>query len=120
MNRYLATSPRFALISLVAICALDGSGRASAADRSALSLAAASITKEELKQHVDVLADDTLEGREAGSRGGRAAGNYLLKAFETKGLSPLATPEPTFSHSAALHGISWASCPAAIRSSHSK
>ena len=42
-----------------------------------------SITKDELKGHVDVLADDTFEGREAGSRGGRAAGNYLHKAFET-------------------------------------
>jgi hypothetical protein len=89
MNRYLATSMRFALISLVAICAMRGNGLAFAADRSALSLAAASITREELKQHVDVLADDTLEGREAGSRGGRAAGNYLLKVFESKGLSPV-------------------------------
>jgi len=61
---------------------------ADAADRAAAQAALASITKEELKSHVDVLADDTFEGRETGSRGGRAAGNYVLKAFETLGLKP--------------------------------
>jgi Peptidase family M28/PDZ domain len=58
------------------------------ADRSAMAAAAASITKEELKGYVDVLADDTFEGREAGSRGGRAAANYLLQAFERLGVTP--------------------------------
>ena len=32
--------------------------------------------------HVATLADDSLEGREAGSRGGRAAGAYLLQQFQ--------------------------------------
>ncbi|NQT17151.1 MAG: hypothetical protein HQ582_30640, partial [Planctomycetes bacterium] len=35
-----------------------------------------SIHREELKGHVDYLADDALEGRAAGSRGGREAGDY--------------------------------------------
>lgn len=61
---------------------------AAAADRAAVAAAVASVTKDELKSHVDVLADDTFEGREAGSRGGRAAGNYVLKAFEGLGLKP--------------------------------
>ncbi|HUE69506.1 MAG TPA: M20/M25/M40 family metallo-hydrolase [Pirellulaceae bacterium] len=47
-----------------------------------------SITTEELKRHVEVLADDTFEGRQAGSRGGMAAGNYLAKAFADSGLAP--------------------------------
>jgi len=59
-----------------------------AADHAALASAVASITRDELKGHVDVLADDTFEGREAGSRGGRAAGNYLLKEYERLGLKP--------------------------------
>src|SRR5262245_28913751 len=62
--------------------------RASGADRSSLALAAASITTEELKGHVDVLADDTFEGREAGSRGGHAAARYVLQAFERHGATP--------------------------------
>src|SRR3954470_8499779 len=61
---------------------------AQAVDRNALALAAASITKEELKGYVDVLADDTFEGRETGSRGGRAAANYVFKALERNGASP--------------------------------
>jgi hypothetical protein len=51
-------------------------------------LATASITKDELKAHIDVLADDSFEGREAGSRGGRAAANYILKEFERFGAVP--------------------------------
>ena len=35
-----------------------------------------------LERHVTTLADDTFEGREAGSRGGRAAGTYLLQHFQ--------------------------------------
>jgi hypothetical protein len=61
---------------------------ASAADRETLALAAASITSEELKDVVGVLADDTFEGREAGSRGGHAAANYIVKAFESLGAAP--------------------------------
>ena len=53
-----------------------------------MAAAAASITKDELKSHVDVLADDTFEGRETGSRGARAAANYVLKAFERHGATP--------------------------------
>jgi hypothetical protein len=40
------------------------------------------IQANQLQAHVTTLADDTFEGREAGSRGGRAAGNYLLQQFQ--------------------------------------
>lgn len=42
-----------------------------------------------LRAHIEFLADDSLEGREAGSRGGRAAGNYLIEQFKLYGLEPL-------------------------------
>ena len=80
MNRNLFVCSGFAL----ALCALVGAP-AVATDRDALAIAAASITSDELKDHVDVLADDTFEGRETGSRGGRAAGNYVYKEFEQLG-----------------------------------
>lgn len=54
----------------------------------ALAAALESITAAELRTHVEVLADDTFEGREGGSRGGRAAGNYLAKALDKLGLAP--------------------------------
>jgi hypothetical protein len=86
MCKSLARRAGFALASAAVFTVLAAKGIA--ADRASLALAAASITKGELKVHVDTLADDTFEGREAGSRGGRAAGNYLLKAFEQAGLKP--------------------------------
>ena len=36
-----------------------------------------SIHLDQLREHVDYLADDELQGREAGRRGGRTAGDYL-------------------------------------------
>lgn len=55
-------------------------------DRAALEAARASITAGELQKHVNVLADDSFEGREAGSRGGRAAAGYLVGLLQKYGL----------------------------------
>ena len=46
------------------------------------------IDSPDIKTYVDVLADDTYEGREAGTRGGRAAGSYLTKRFQELDLKP--------------------------------
>jgi len=75
-------------IVAVLLVTIAAASAALATDANAVAIAAASITQAELKNHVDTLADDTFEGREAGSRGGRAAGNYILKALEAEGLSP--------------------------------
>jgi hypothetical protein len=82
-----ATGTIFCALALLSASHLTGT-RLLGADRAVIAAAAASITKEELKTHVEVLADDTLEGRETGSRGGRAAANYVLKAFERLGATP--------------------------------
>ncbi len=58
------------------------------AENLAVRSAAESITSADLKSHVDVLADDTFEGREAGKRGGRAAGTYLVRALQKHNLKP--------------------------------
>jgi hypothetical protein len=53
--------------------------------------ALASITVNEVKKHVSVLADDTFEGREVGTRGNRAAAGYiidLLKKYDIPGGGP--------------------------------
>lgn len=50
--------------------------------------ARASVRAEDAKRHVAALADDALEGRAAGSRGGRAAGAYLVEEFERIGVAP--------------------------------
>lgn len=63
---------------------LSGAGAGELSFSSALE----SIRSDDVKRHVDVLADDSFEGREAGSRGGRAAGNYLQQFFVKYGLTP--------------------------------
>ncbi len=46
------------------------------------SAAMESITADELYHYVEVLADDVYEGRAAGSRGGHAAGQYIVKQLQ--------------------------------------
>ncbi len=40
--------------------------------------AVATITRNEIRHHCEFLASDALEGRETGSRGGQAAGDYIV------------------------------------------
>jgi len=53
-----------------------------------LAAARSSIQSEDARRHVSALADDALEGREGGSRGGRAAGSYIVSHLEKLGLEP--------------------------------
>ena len=60
----------------------------SAGENQGLMLALESIQKDDLQKHLDLLANDSLEGREAGTRGGRAAGSYITKQLKAAGLTP--------------------------------
>jgi hypothetical protein len=75
LNRQLAFV-RWTPVLLLALC----SAAPGVAEEKRLSHAAAleSLTAKDLGAIVDYLANDSFEGREAGSRGGRAAGDYLL------------------------------------------
>jgi hypothetical protein len=46
------------------------------------------ITKEELKTHLSVLASDEYEGRETGQRGQKMAAEYIAAQFKKYGLQP--------------------------------
>ncbi len=59
-----------------------------AGENAALERAIQSITVEDLSEITSVLADDTMEGREAGTRGGYAAGGYLLQRLARLKLTP--------------------------------
>jgi hypothetical protein len=72
-----------ALGVLALVCCTAGSR---AEESAALGQALESITIADLRKHVFYLADDTFEGREAGSRGGRVAGGYLAREFQKAGL----------------------------------
>lgn len=81
---------RFACLVLALVVQVS---TCSAAGRRTLMLSAAraSITEDQLHRHADLLAGDSLEGREAGSRGGQAAARYLEQQMKAAGLVPAAT-----------------------------
>ena len=53
-----------------------------------LSAASASITPADAARHVQALADDAFEGREGGTRGGRAAAAYIVDQIAPLGFEP--------------------------------
>lgn len=63
-------------------------GDAIPAARNPIDLALDAITEKNLREHVNVLASDSLEGREAGSRGGQAAATYLVEKLKEIGTQP--------------------------------
>lgn len=75
--------PLFFGICLLAVATAHG------VERAAFLHAVNSITGPELRAHVDVLSDDSFEGREAGQRGGRAAAGYLRDRLQASGLRGL-------------------------------
>ena len=88
-------SPRLTPLSnfvplVLSLCGLLGTAAitSEAAESLWLDVARASITTSELHGHVSVLADDMLEGREAGSRGGREAAKYIISRLEEAALQP--------------------------------
>jgi len=56
-----------------------------------LQAATDSITANELQEHVDRLADDVFEGRGVGTRGGRAAAQYIVGQLRATTLKPAGT-----------------------------
>lgn len=46
------------------------------------------ITSEDIQYHINYLASDALQGREAGSKGEQQAGNYIANEFKRFGLEP--------------------------------
>ena len=84
-GRLLGLSLSVLAFSLAATARPD---RLAADDGSGLATAVESIAASDLERMVSVLADDTFEGREAGSRGGNAAAGYLMRRFASLKLKP--------------------------------
>jgi hypothetical protein len=72
---------------LLAMLLAGACAPARAAER--MSAAHASIQADQASGHVHALADDSFEGREGGSRGGRAAGAYIVAALEKLAVEPV-------------------------------
>lgn len=65
------------------------SQRIYAAEADRVATAGETINTTDLRRHVDVLADDSFEGRRGGTRGGRAAGGYVATELQKLGLKGL-------------------------------
>jgi hypothetical protein len=61
------------------------------AEEAPLRSATNSITAAELQEHVNTLADDVFEGRGVGTRGGRAAAQYIVQQLRATRLQPAGT-----------------------------
>lgn len=59
-----------------------------AENKASLRAALDSIAPSDLSGFVDVLASDAMAGRESGTKGGRAAADYMAREFEVLGLAP--------------------------------
>ena len=75
----------FHLLTVAALLAwLAGPGRAA----EMLAASVSSVTAADAARHVEALADDAFEGREGGTRGGRAAAAYIVEQIEPLGFKP--------------------------------
>lgn len=75
------------LLTLLAVTSLTYSAEKNAT----LAAAMNSIAAGQLQSHVDVLADDKMAGREAGTSGGQAAAEYLAEHLQQLGLEGAGT-----------------------------
>jgi len=71
----------------------------------ALLSARAGLRADDAGRHVAALADDSFEGREGGSRGGRAAGAYIVETLRSAGLAPAGDEGTYFQRFGALRNI---------------
>jgi Zn-dependent M28 family amino/carboxypeptidase len=78
----------FLVLSLAAGSARRKTHPASARLSPAAAAAMQSINSERIRAHVRFLADDLLEGRGTGQRGGDIAANYIAAEFALNGLKP--------------------------------
>jgi len=66
---------------------------------------AAAIRGPDVARHVTALADDAFEGREAGTRGGQAAGAYIVDAIAPLGLVPAGDAGTHFQRFGAMRNV---------------
>lgn len=78
----------FSLIVTASILLSLGQRITFAQQKNPLEMALDSITEKELGAHAKRLSDDSFEGRESGSRGGRVAGNYIASFADKAKLLP--------------------------------
>ena len=68
---------------------------------------AGTITAEDMSEHLTILASDSLEGRETGTRGQKMAADYIMNHFKSLGLQPVAQNGDSYYQPFELEKRSW-------------
>jgi Zn-dependent M28 family amino/carboxypeptidase len=79
---------RFALSTAVGLAAIPPAGKLLAQTPNQATRVARAVDPQVLRAHLEFLADDALEGRRPGTRGGELAAKYIAAQFERLGLEP--------------------------------
>jgi Zn-dependent M28 family amino/carboxypeptidase len=87
--------PTFPIIICIAFASAQAQQPSPAADQGAR--VARAVDQDVLSAHLQFLADDALEGRRPGTRGGKLAAHYIATQFQRMGLEP-AGDKGTFFH----------------------
>ena len=104
-KRWIGGVPAAAGVALLAACAGgDADAPETALDRPDPSAALASLSADDLMEHITVLASDGFEGRAPGSAGEDSTVAYLEAQFRALGLQP-GNPDGTYVQNVPLVGI---------------
>jgi Zn-dependent M28 family amino/carboxypeptidase len=95
--------PLAVLLPLFVLASCSSSGSGGGVEAVGLDAALASLSEADLMRHVKVLANDELEGRGPGTKGGELTVAYLIDEFEGRGLKP-GNPDGTFVQRVPLMG----------------
>jgi Zn-dependent M28 family amino/carboxypeptidase len=89
--------PYLALLCLISLITPAANAQTEAIRRAGTSVARA-VDQRVLRAHLEFLADDALEGRRPGTRGGELAAKYIAAQFERLGLQPAGDSGTFFHH----------------------
>src|SRR5919112_4879083 len=79
---------RLAPVMLCLLCSVSAAVAQTPAPRRDGASVARAVDSRILRAHLEFLADDALEGRRPGTRGGEVAAKYIAAQFERLGLEP--------------------------------
>jgi len=75
--------------SLLSLAVLAGCGAEKAQTEPAVAATPGKVNADNIKAHIEFLADDTLKGRDTGSNGYQIAANYVKSYFKQLGMAPM-------------------------------
>ncbi|MBA6389719.1 M28 family peptidase [Colwellia sp. BRX10-3] len=85
------TIKKFSLFTFATIALIACNKQLPAPEQMALEEVPSKVNAENIKAHIEFLADDTLQGRDTGSNGYQIAANYVKSYFMQLGLTPKGT-----------------------------